>query len=149
MRRSPSHVGPGAHLVGRRADRLPVGEQAHGPAPTDERRDALRWNDRAGHHRERSCRALIASIRRRPRARVHQDREGARRGARGGSQSSRARAWSLAGTRRQGRGDRVVSNGGRTRKRGTRVYGSLVREIPAASYSPRGSTPKYHRRWRA
>jgi len=23
------------------------------------------------------------------------------------------------------------------------------RLIPAATYSPRGSTPKYHRRWRA
>ncbi len=30
-----------------------------------------------------------------------------------------------------------------------RARGCFLTIIPAASYSPRGSTPKYHRRWRA
>ena len=57
--------------------------------------------------------------------------------------------WVVGGIDLQARPSTLVAGGhGPERERGP-LGGLSTCEIPAASYSPRESPPKYHRRWRA
>ena len=105
------------------------------PGRVDPRLLRRKWHDRSGRP---PARPSFRPSRRQPRGhRRHAPPAGVDQPG-----LSRRPARTTADHRREGRAS--VNDGN-----APAISGGIVREIPAASYSPRGSPPKYHRRWRA